>query len=327
MVYNSGDVGGAYQANLSVNNEGVGKKGVTFQTGLEQQVVSFQCTPPAAGAVTVGIGEVTGSFTALPADGSLLAPPTGLGDVKVIYASGIANSPRAGFLHIHGVTYDPKKSTIWVADYELRQDLFEVDSLACNNARVKPVARLHPVLSLGTTNGTEGIAIDPQDETIYYIDRGEGLLRQIDTTGKVLHELSVYTIPFHVEAGKITSYFGGAYMVVVQGDYVWVGTEALLVQLDKANKTQTGNRFVVAGTGAAYDPDHNLIWSSDWRDCTFEAYNPQTGELVFQSKKVELPVPDQTGYHRGHDLTYGGGRLWVRTESQEDDFIYGIRVE
>jgi hypothetical protein len=244
----------------------------------------------------------------------------------VIYATGIADSPTAGFRHIHGLAYDSQKNTMWVSDFDLEQDLIEVDALACNNARVKPTARLHLVLSLrGADAGIEDIAIDPQDETIYYIDRGGLLLRQIDKTGRVLRELSVDTI--HAWIGENAPPLGSAYMVVVQSNYMWVGTEALLVQLDKANLTPTGNQVSTAGTGAAYDPDRNLIWSSDWLDCTFEAFDPETGELVFQSKPVELPVPDQTNCRRGHNLAYGGGRLWVGTENFDEDFLYGVRVK
>jgi hypothetical protein len=297
-------------------------KSIVFQSGREQQGVSFEYTPTVAGASEVSIGEASGSFTALPADGSLLPLPKGLGDIKILRATGIHDTPLGGFVHIHGIAFDPMEHSLWAADAELGNNLLRVEAWACDGSRQTPLERIQ-VPTKSESLEIQDLAFDRQDRSIYYLERG--VLRQIDIEGKLVRENNFAGRAIHL--GEVVVNAQTFYTLVVQGDYVWVGTEALLIQFDKRTLVETGAVVGLSGTGAAYDPDRNVIWSSDWLDCRFEAFDPVSGALVFESAVVTLPVPDLTQCRRGHDLAYGEGRLWVGTENFEDDFIYGVRVK
>ena len=267
---------------------------VALEAGLQ-----FLKTPQELGISTGGDRL---AFTAVFSADAVTARflPTGLGDVKTLFTTGIEGGPA--LRHVHGTAFDTERGTLWVTDTELDNDIFEFDVISSGDrSSIKPLTRLDvPVSGM-----IEGIGFDPEDNTLYYVD-ASGRVRHIERDGTLL--------------GSFQS--DGSLGLAVQGDYVWVDNGEEVFKHNKLTGQFTGVSFFVKDMGLAFDFDRDLIWTGHWNDGRFEAYDLDTGEQVFQSKALELPE----GNGRGHNLGYGDGRIWVATETLEGDLIYGIEV-
>ena len=344
-VFNVGDVGGVYEANLTVNSQQVAGREVRFDGGREQQTVSFQYVPEEAGARTVLVGDQAGSFTAIPKDGSLLRPPTALGDVKVLTPTGLSTAhpfQLGGFTHIHGAAYDTKRGLLWLTEaiYPLvsgvpdlyQNHIYAIEVGGCGDSRPVPVAHIQVPAGPADEQAIEELAYDQEDDTLYYLDHS-GTVFHIDTEGNPLRQFStvVEDHPAFPPGPAILGFWG----LAVQGDYVWVANHAALHQFNKKTGAFSGAIIPDERVGLAHDADRNLLWAGNWEDGRFTAWDPDTLEKVFESQVVQLPgifgTAEVAGTDMpnccGHNLAYGEGRLWFGTENLGTENVYGIRVK
>ena len=225
-----------------------------------------------------------------------------LGTVRTYFTTGTGSSNGA-LHHGHGLGYDTTSNTVWVTDGELGDDIFEFDATQPDLTTLAPLTRLS-VPSYGTI---EGLGYDDTDDTLWYIDIF-GTVRHITKTGAPLGSFPTM----------------GVFGLAVQHEFIWVDDWRQAYKYQK-DGTFTGVTIpFVSGRdiGLAYDDDRDLIWIGHWDHGRFEAYDPTTGALVFQSPVLTLP----NGNGRGHNLGYGAGKLWVATESLSADVIYSIEV-
>ena len=224
-----------------------------------------------------------------------------------------------------------KRNTIWAADRDLGNDLFEFDATACDGAKVQALTHLEvsppPIFSADSPQ-IEGVVVDPEDDTIYYMDTG-GTVRQVGRDGTILHQ-------FNLRESGVPDPGRNWYGIAVQENFLRVADIYGAYQIEKSTGQYTGGILGLEGGGGAYDSDRHLIWGGNWTDGRFEAYDPNTGELVFRSDIVVPPLDQpvtESGkdfikrHLWGHNLSYGAGRLWVGSEVFPHEVIYGIRVK
>ncbi|MBI4324629.1 MAG: DUF5011 domain-containing protein [Chloroflexi bacterium] len=226
--------------------------------------------------------------------------PLGLGAVETFFTGGIVDGPS--LRHGHGIAYDYPRNTVWVTDDELGDDIFEFLATQPNLSTLIPVTGLNvPVPSASI----QGISFDSTDNTLWYIEGGT--VRHITRTGSAL--------------GSFNSGIGG-FSCAIAGAHIWIDNGTTAFKFTKAG-VNTGVTITTGSFGLGYDPDRNLLWTSHWSPGgAFRAFNPDTGALVFNSGTIVLP----NGDGRGHDITYGAGKLWIATESLGQDVIYSIQV-
>ena len=90
-----------------------------------------------------------------------------LGDVDTFPTSGIAGGPS--LRHSHGMAYDHARNTVWVADAENGNDIFEFDATQADGTTLSPLTRLDVPVSAGSS--IEGVGYDETDDTLWYVDR------------------------------------------------------------------------------------------------------------------------------------------------------------
>ena len=157
-------------------------------------------------------------------------------------------------------------------------------------------------------------------------------MRQVGRDGTILRQFRIDDSAMPGQTGR------NWHEIDVQGNFLWVAGLSGAHRLDKSTGVYTGHTFGSGGGGVAYDPDRHLLWSNNWIDGRFEAYDSDTGRLVFQSAVLVLPLPRNQALTQGtkdvieqnlwgHNLAYGAGRLWVGSENFVEDVIYGIRVK
>jgi hypothetical protein len=176
----------------------------------------------------------------------------------------------------------------------------------------------------------EELGFDPSTDTVYYLTH-DGTLVQVNRSGTELGSWSMGTAL--QDAGNVISPDGSIashwWGLTLQGDVIWVSNGRAVFQLDKVTKQFTGVILDTKKVGLAFDSDRNLLWTGNWEDGVFEAWDPETQEIVYRSPVLQFPHLVNTVAPNccGHNLAYGGGRLWFGSENLDVEYLFGVRVE
>jgi hypothetical protein len=210
-------------------------------------------------------------------------------------------------LHSHGMVYERPQLTVWWTDYELPDNVYEFD------ATQPPGSTLTALSQFAVpAGGIEDITFDPNDQSLWYIDLS-GIVRHIDQAGAPLPPLGGFPA-------------GSQYGLAWANGFLWADDPNVGATQYTLAGALTGRTIRYSSPpeyGLGYDFDRDLLWTGNYDNGRFRAYDEDTGALVFTSPVLVLP----NGNGSGHDVGYGACHLWVGTETLAEDVIYAIPIE